>query len=108
MIHIQGAKSKYGNQKIMIDGHTFDSKAEAKRYQELKLMKVSGTILWFNLQPSFLLSGNIRYRPDFIVCGSDLTIWVEDVKGMETEGFKIKKKLWEEAYPGFELKLIRA
>ena len=87
---------KYRNVKVELDGHTFDSKSEARRYNELKLMKQAGEIKGFDLQPSFPLGKKIRYRPDFIVCGMDGTVWVEDVKGMETKEFKLKQKLWEE------------
>lgn len=98
--------NKYRNKKTIVDGITFDSKAEASRYCELKNLKAYRKIEWFGRQPSFLLPGGIRYRPDFIVCAGDC-IWVEDVKGMETKEFKIKRKLWEEAYPGFTLKILK-
>ena len=98
---------KYHNTPTEIDGIRFDSKAEARRYAELKALQASGKILWFTRQPSFLLPGGIRYMPDFLVCGTDGLIWAEDVKGVETEAFKLKKKLWEEAFPGLELKVIK-
>ena len=99
--------SKYRNVRIVVDGHTFDSKAEARRYSELKIMRQAGEIKDFGLQPSFPLPGGIRYRPDFIVCGKDGTVWVEDVKGVETKEFKIKQKLWEERYWWMELRVIK-
>ena len=99
--------SKYRNIKQEVDGHAFDSKAEARRYSELKLMKQAGEIKGFDLQPSFPLGKKIRYRPDFIVCGKDGTVWVEDVKGMETKEFKLKQKLWEERYWWMELRVIK-
>ena len=98
---------KYHNTPTEIDGIRFDSKAEAGRYLTLKALKASGNILWFSRQPSFLLPGGVRYMPDFLVCGAAGLIWVEDVKGVETEAFKIKKKLWEDAFPGLELRVIR-
>ena len=98
--------NKYRNQKTVVDGITFDSKAEARRYCELKNLKAYGKIAWFSRQPSFLLPGGIRYRPDFIVRAGG-QIWVEDVKGMETKEFKLKRKLWEETYPGLPLRIIK-
>lgn len=98
---------KYHNTPTEIDGIRFDSKAEAGRYLTLKALKASGNILWFSRQPSFLLPGGVRYMPDFLVCDAAGLIWVEDVKGVETEAFKIKKKLWEDAFPGLELRMIR-
>ena len=82
----EGLKNKYNAIKTTVDGITFDSKAEAQRYNELKLLKQGGAIQWFNRQPSFML------RPCFIVCGDDGTIWVEDVKG-QFKGLK-KQKEW--------------
>ena len=99
--------SKYKNIRAEQDGITFDSKAEARRYNELKLMKQAGEIRGFDLQPSFPLGKKIRFRPDFIVCGRDGTVWVEDVKGMETKEFKLKQKLWEERYWWMELRVIK-
>ena len=100
-------RNKYNAVKTTVDGITFDSKAEARRYGELKLLKQAGQIRWFNLQPSFLLTGGVRYRPDFIVCGQDGRIWVEDVKGMETQAFKIKRKMWAALYPDIWLEVIK-
>ena len=53
--------TKYNNIKTEVDGHIFDSKAEARRYNELKLLAATGEILGFGLQPSFVLPGSIRY-----------------------------------------------
>lgn len=99
--------NKYRNVKTEVDSITFDSKAEANRYVELRLMKHAGQIKGFAVQPSFVLGGNIRYRPDFIVCDNDGTVWVEDVKGVETQAFKLKRKLWEKEYPWLELRVIK-
>lgn len=99
--------NKYKNVKTEIDGHVFDSKAEAKRYAELKILVKVGEIQGFGLQPSFVLDEKIRYRPDFIVCGKDGSVWVEDVKGMETKEFSLKKRLWINRYPWLELRIIK-
>lgn len=99
--------NKYHAVKTTVDGITFDSKAEARRYGELKLMHRAGEIRGFGIQPSFVLSGGIRYRPDFIVCGKDGTVWAEDVKGVETQAFKLKRKLWEKEYPWLPLRVVK-
>lgn len=98
--------NKYGAQKTQDDGITFDSKAEAKRYESLKLLRSAGAIRWFGRQPSFLLTGGIRYRPDFIIQDADGRIWVEDVKGHPTKDFILKAKLFRAEYPGLELRII--
>lgn len=98
--------TKYRNQRCEVDGIKFDSRAEAKRYQTLRLMERAVEILWFQRQPSFLLYGGIRYRPDFIVQDQDGRIWVEDVKGHPTKEFMLKAKLFRAAYPGLDLIII--
>jgi len=98
--------NKYNNTKVTIDGHTFDSKAEAARYNELKLMLRAGAIKSFNIQPSFVISESIRYRPDFIVWDGE-KIWVEDVKGVSTATFKLKEANFHEKYPYLELRVIK-
>ena len=97
---------KYRNVKTEVDGITFDSKAEADRYCELRAAKRAGAIQGFGIQPSFVLADGVRYRPDFIVCDRDGHVWVEDVKGVETQAFRIKRKLWETQYPWMELRVI--
>lgn len=76
----------------------FDSKAESYRYLELKALQQAGKIQGYTIQPSFLLPGGIRYRPDFMVMDSGGRIWVEDVKGFVTQAFKLKRKLWDATY----------
>ena len=100
-------RSKYGNVKTVIDGITFDSKAEARRYGELVLLQKSGLIRGFARQPSFLFSSGVRYRPDFIVSNCDGTIFVEDVKGTCTKEFLLKQKIWKSEYPWIELRIIK-
>jgi hypothetical protein len=53
---LKGAKRpKYGNKKITLDGITFDSKKEALRYHELKLMQQAGQIRGLRIQPRYTL-----------------------------------------------------
>ncbi len=100
-------KNKYNAVKTVVDGITFDSKAEANRYRELQVAQRAGEVRWFTRQPSFILPGNIRYRPDFLVMDKHWRMHVEDVKGFETPAFKLKKKLWGSTFPGLPLWIIR-
>lgn len=99
--------NKYRAQKTTVDGITFDSKAEAARYRQLTLMQQSGEIVGFTRQPSFLLPGGVRYMPDFLVRHKNGKIWVEDVKGFETQAFKIKRKLWDKTFWWLPLRIIK-
>lgn len=91
-------KSKYNAKKVKIDGHVFDSIKESEYYQELKLRLSANDILGFCIQPIFILSPSISYRPDFIVWNLDGTTEIIDVKGFKTDVYKIKKKLFEEKF----------
>ena len=48
-------KTKYHSKKVTVDGITFASKKEAKRYQELKLLLRAGEISGLELQKRFEL-----------------------------------------------------
>lgn len=108
-------QSKYKNKKTQIDMYVFDSAKEAKRYKELKLLEIAGEINNLELQPRFLLQESFRkngkvyrkieYVADFKYIENGKTI-VEDVKGLQTDVFKIKHKLFEKKYPELELRII--
>ena len=49
----------------------------------------------------------IVYRADFRVTYADGHQEIEDVKGMETEIFKLKRKMFEYRYPDLTLKLVK-
>lgn len=101
MIRLQSfkvKKSKYKNCPIMIDGFRFQSKAEAKRYSELKILRRAGEIKYFLRQVPFHIEGGIKYLADFLIIWNNGEITIEDVKGFETQAFKTKKKLVEYQY----------
>lgn len=57
--------TKYNATKVTIDGHTFDSKHEANRYLELKLLERAGTITDLQMQVKFVLIPS-QYEPDTV------------------------------------------
>ncbi len=101
-------RSKYNAKKVVIDNIKFDSKAEAAYYQQLKLLKMTGEVVSFDLQPEFVLQESfrkngklyraIKYKADFLVRYSDGHEELIDVKGMLTKEFRIKQKLFELRY----------
>jgi len=91
-------KSKYRNKPTIVDGIRFASKKEAKRYNELKLLKQSGEVKEFELQKSYKLAGRYRYICDFLVKWSNGTEDVEDVKGFKTPVYKLKKAWMKDKY----------
>ena len=103
---------KYNAKKTAVDGITFDSRKEAERYKELKALELVGKIDRLELQPRFLLQEKYRcadgekmrkveYVADFQYDEKETghTI-VEDVKGMKTEAYKLKRKWFKHKYDG--------
>lgn len=118
--------SKYRNIKTTVDGITFDSKAEARRYQELQLELAAGEIRNLKLQPEFHVQEGyvdpetgqrvkpIKYIADFSYerhwkQAEGMEGWmriVEDVKGHETDVFKLKYQMMIEKF-GIWVDVIR-
>ena len=115
---------KYGARKAVVDGITFDSIREARRYKDLKLLQAAGKISDLRLQVSFELvpalyehSGEVytkgkrkgqpkrgkciehavTYKADFVYTEDGRQI-VEDAKGMPTKDYIIKRKLFKQLY----------
>ena len=108
--------TKYHSKKIEVDGIVFDSKKEARRYQELKTLEASGIIKDLELQKKFVLIPTQRepdvvgprggvtkgkvierecsYYADFYYYDAEKEEWVvEDTKGMKLPDYIIKRKL---------------
>ncbi len=90
---------KYRAKPTETDGIRFASKKEAAYYQELKLRRVAGDILFFLRQTPLHLPGNVRYVVDFVTFNADGTVHFIDVKGMRTAMYITKKKIVEATYP---------
>lgn len=101
--------SKYRAKKAVVDGIKFDSKREADRYCELKLLEKAKEIRDLELQPRFLLQDKfkdktgktyrkIEYVADFMYVDKNDKKIVEDVKGVMTDVYKIKKKIFLKKY----------
>lgn len=111
--------NKYGNRKIQLDGHVFDSMKEARRYQQLCLLLRAGKIQKLELQKEYELipaqyeatdevytrgahkgerkrgkciEKSVVYKADFAYVENGAQV-VEDVKGMRTKDYIIKRKL---------------
>lgn len=102
--------NKYRNNKTLIDGIVFDSRLEAQRWCELKILERAGEItdlqrqVHFELQPSFRKNGKtirkIEYVADFVYRDRKTgRMIIEDTKGMKTAVYKLKKKMFEYKYP---------
>ncbi len=110
--------TKLGNKKQQEDGYTFDSKAELRRYRELKQLQQAGQIAGlivhgptYELQPAFRdREGThhraITYTPDFTYVEHGIPV-SEDVKGFATAEWRIKEKLCRFVYPDLDLRIIK-
>ena len=102
--------SKYGNHKVEYGGYKFDSKRERDRFIELTLLREKGYIKELRLQVPFVLieksrhGGAIKYIADFVY-KMDGQLVVEDVKGVRTPLYKLKKRLLVEKY-GIEIQEV--
>ena len=107
-------RNKYGAVATVVDGIRFASKAEARRYGELKILEASGEIARLEVQPRLkCVVGGVKvceYVADFAywMRGDSNQRVFEDVKGVETAVFKLKRKLILALYPGIRLDVIKA
>jgi hypothetical protein len=88
---------------------TFDSKAEAKRGEELALLERAGEIHGLTYQITYYLTSKpkITITIDFrYTAGASRDFVYEDVKGVLTRDFRTKLAWLKEKY-GIEVKLIR-
>lgn len=99
------ARNKYRNKKVEVQGVKYDSKKEAKITQEILLLEKAGKVRDVVLKPKFdfkIEGETIRYasgRPltytadvQYFDIEKDKLI-VVDIKGFETDVFKIKRAL---------------
>src|SRR3972149_3346468 len=95
--------TKYHARAVNLDGYRFASQAEAARYRELKLLEQAGKIMGLLVHPRYRLDVNgvkiCDYEADFAFqtsLGAQLV--VEDVKGIRTPVYKLKRKLMYARY----------
>lgn len=102
----QGAetRSKYGNERLTVNGEAFDSRREMERYFHLLVLQRAGRIqqlqrqVVFILAPSVVIGGRkrppLKYIADFTYVEDGATEkTVEDVKGVITKEYRIKRHL---------------
>lgn len=95
-------KNKWNAKKTTVDGITFDSQKEARRYKSLRLMEEQELIFKLCLQVAFPIRINdkhiCKYMADFTYYNDKKEHIVEDVKGYKTDVYKLKKKMVEAYY----------
>jgi hypothetical protein len=109
--------TKYKAVKTTLNGIKFDSKAESQRYAKLTALEKAGKITRLTLQPTYVLAPSVkfagaarakpalRYKADFFYVENGFHV-VEDVKGMQTPAFKIKRHLMMSVH-GIDVRLTK-
>ena len=111
-------RSKYNARRVRKDGYTFDSQAEALRYDELRLLEKSGEISLLIVHPRFEIVAPVVYKGkrhraisyvadfQYLDHAIDQTV-IEDVKGYYTALFKLKWQLMLLHYSKyFDLRIV--
>ena len=112
---------KYGAKKTEVDGHMFDSKAEAAHYCALKQLEEAGVIRKLELQPKFFFGsgpGRLKIRTPKRPLGRAVTYtgdfsfiykgkrWIQDVKGMDTDASRLRRAL-DEYFHGYIVHVVK-
>ena len=109
------SRNKYRNKKIQVNGETFDSMKELRRWRDLKILENAGEITELRWQVPFELLPNQRepdkigprggikkgriierkavYVADFVYKDRAGREVIEDCKGMRTKDYILKRKL---------------
>lgn len=114
--------NKYRNTPTVVDNVRFDSKAESIRYSELKLLLKAKQIKNLKIHPKYELLPKgeniwrqkyrgITYEADFEYVekydGDICRLVIEDVKGMITDVYSLKKRLFMKFYPNYKFVEIK-
>lgn len=106
-------QTKYRNIKAEYGGNMYDSRKEMRRACALDMLVRCGRVRDLERQRRFILQDGyttrdgrsirpISYVADFVYYDNDRCAWVvEDVKGVRTDVYKIKRKMFEFRYPEY-------
>jgi hypothetical protein len=114
-------KRKYNNCTCFVDGIRFDSRREADYYGQLKLEQRAKLIKSFQRQISFALYAQEvdcdpdlasqkligHHKVDFLVTLLNGDQEVREVKGFATDGWNLRRKVFEANYPHIPYKVIK-
>lgn len=128
-----GRPTKYNSHKTIVDGIEFDSRKEAKRYKELKMLESAGVIFKLRLQVPFELvpaiyeqtrevytkgirkgqpkqgrciERAVTYIADFVYQEQSGRWVVEDTKGFRTKEYIIKRKLMRYMHSEYDFREV--
>jgi hypothetical protein len=99
---MNATRNKFGAKREIVDGISFASRAEARRYRELCLLQKAGQIHELELQPKLDLIAGLKYTPDFCYRRGSEFIY-EEIKGVVTADFTMRLALFHYVYPSATL-----
>jgi hypothetical protein len=110
--------NKYKNHRTEIDGIVFASKKEAQYYVDLKERLLKEDIRCFERQVEYELippyenaEGKkikaMKYVADFVYMDKSGKEHIIDVKGLVTDVFRLKKKVFEWRYPTKVIEVVK-
>ena len=111
VIKKEDVMTKYNIRKIAINRIIYDSKAEARRHQELCLLEKAGKIEALHYHGvSFKLGRSdtgrvVSYTPDFTYIENGRLI-AEEVKGPRVRDWAVRAVLFKEKFPEWRLKVL--
>ena len=97
--------NKYGAKRTRVDGQWFDSRGEANRWMELKLLEMSGNIKNLQRQKVLHLSAHVTWKIDFMYEESGTWVY-EDFKGRPTRDYIVKRDLLRDLIEGGKMCVI--
>lgn len=102
-------KKKYLNKITYLDGIKFDSKMEARRFADLQFLERAGKIRDLQRQVRYPLHGKnggliATYTVDYTYYDGARFV-AEDLKGVVTQQFRLRQKLFNDNYPEIELRI---
>ncbi|UXC34799.1 DUF1064 domain-containing protein [Cupriavidus gilardii] len=108
-------KSKYRNTRVSLNGMKFDSRREMERYFHLRQMERAGLIsglrrqVVYELAPGVVIQGRkrpaLRYVADFVYRDGEGREITEDVKGVVTDVYRVKRHLMKSIH-GVDIKEV--
>jgi hypothetical protein len=101
------SRHKYRAIRTIVDGISFPSAKQSRRYSELKLLERAGEIkdlkleVPFALAPAVIINGRkkpaLRYVADFVYVEKGQRI-IEDTKGFRSQAYIIKRHLMKSVH----------
>jgi len=110
--HYFSRKNKFNNRSCRcLKGHIHQSRLEARYCDSLFLLEKAGEIKSYRTQVRYPLEINgeviCSHYVDFEVVNKQGKLEVHETKGMETDIWRIKRKLFQACYPDIEYITVR-